>query len=157
MDPEDEKKGNLWDKDKDEDEEDGKLCNDGCFSSCVCSSVIVESAIFSFLYETEQEFLLSENLFVGDCEEETHGSDCLRRRTAGLKLYRIFACTSSSLKMSMILLFSFAEQSTKPHCQSIFTIDSTISLVTCQWSSGKSTLLQTMTIGTFGPRLLMIC
>lgn len=122
------------------------------------ASLYAECWINDFLfYETEHEFLLRENLFEEEWEDENDGSDCLLLRTAGLKLYLMLAWTSSSLKISIILLFSFAEQSTKPHCQSILTIDSTTSFVTHQQLSGKSTLLQTTTIGTFGPRLLIIC
>lgn len=110
----------------------------------------------NFVYETEQECRLSENL--GDCEEVVKaGRLCLLRRTAGLRLYLMFACTSNSLKTLIMFTLSLAEQSTKPHSQSSFTIDSTISFCTCRWSWHKSILLHTTTIGTLGPRFSTIC
>lgn len=109
-----------------------------------------------WVYDTEHECLLRENFVAEWDEEENDGRDCRLLRTAGLKLYLIFAWTRSSLNISIMLTFSFAEQSTNPHFQSIFTIDSTTSFVTHHKSSDKSTLLQTTTIGTEGPLLLII-
>lgn len=106
-------------------------------------------------YDTEQECRFRENF--GEFDEVVRdGSDCLLLRTAGLRLYLIFDCTSSSLKILMMLELSFAEQAINPHSQSSLTIVSTTSLTTCRWSTGKSILLQTTTIGTLGPRFSII-
>lgn len=103
-----------------------------------------------------QEWRFSENFGELD-DDEKDGSDWRRRRTAGLRLYLILACTRSSLKTRIMFTLSFAEHSINPLSQSHLTIDSTTSFVTCRWSDGKSILFATTTIGTLGPRFSIIC
>jgi hypothetical protein len=63
-----------------------------------------------FFYEISHECRLSENFDA--CVVENDGSDLRLRRTAGERLYLMFACDKSSLNTFMMFTLSFAEHST---------------------------------------------
>lgn len=112
--------------------------------------IISVNLTYKNIQATVQEFLLTMCLFlVAPLPEMQFGSDCLRLRTAGLRLQWTLAWTNSSLKTSIMWEFCFAEHSTYPHSQSKRAIVSAISRETARRPfSTRSTLLPTTTMGT---------